>query len=100
MQQWRCCCKLNVPLAFALPRQRFLVASSGDHAVCEKRIKATLEWRRKLGLDTLLTGPHPCYPLETYTLAKAAFPHGLLCWSRSGYPIYFDSVRLIARLLV
>jgi len=65
--------------------QRFLNACNGDYAEAQRRYYATLEWRRKEQIDTILREPFP-----NFFLIKQYYPHYYHGTGFRGEPVYFE----------
>ncbi|CAJ1890556.1 unnamed protein product [Cylindrotheca closterium] len=64
---------------------RFLNACNGDYAEAQRRYDATLEWRRKENMDTILREPFPNF----FTIKKH-YPHYHHGTGFRGEPVYYE----------
>lgn len=64
-------------------QERYWIGAGKVEKEARKRIKASSEWRSKLDIDSILDAKQP-----HFHLLKKVFPHGVLCWSKSGYPVF------------
>jgi hypothetical protein len=64
---------------------RFLRAGKGDPVEGQRRYEATLQWRRELGMDTILQQPN-----FNFELIKQHYPHFFHFKGRHGEPVFYE----------
>ena len=72
---------------------RYLVGCGMNEREATRRWKATLDWRRKMGIDELLTLRFMLTvedPINALARIKTLYPHGFHGRSKGGKPVYYD----------
>ena len=75
----------SAPPAQELPPHRFITAEKGDIESARKRYTTTLQWRAEMGMDHIITDPHP-----NFTVIKKNYPHFYHLRGRSNEPCYYE----------
>ena len=75
----------SAPPAQALPPHRFIAAEKGDIESARKRYAVTLQWRAEMGMDHIITDPHP-----NFTVIKKNYPHFYHLRGRNNEPCYYE----------
>ena len=75
----------SAPPAQALPPHRFIAAEKGDIESARKRYAKTLQWRAEMGMDHIITDPHP-----NFTVIKMNYPHFYHLRGRNNEPCYYE----------
>jgi len=75
----------SAPPAQELPPHRFITAEKGDIESARKRYATTLQWRAEMGMDHIITDPHP-----NFTVIKKNYPHFYHLRGRSNEPCYYE----------
>ena len=75
----------SAPPAQALPPHRFIAAEKGDIESARKRYAITLQWRAEMGMDHIITDPHP-----NFTVIKKNYPHFYHLRGRNNEPCYYE----------
>lgn len=75
----------SAPPAQELPPHRFIAAEKGDIESARKRYATTLQWRAEMGMDHIITDPHP-----NFTVIKKNYPHFYHLRGRNNEPCYYE----------
>ena len=76
---------ISAPPAEEIPPHRFIAAEKGNIESARKRYVATLKWRSEMGMDHIITDPHP-----NFTLIKKNYPHYYHLRGRKHEPCYYE----------
>lgn len=76
---------LSSPPAQEFPPHRFIAAEKGNIESARKRYAATLQWRSEMGMDHIITDPHP-----NFTVIKKNYPHYYHLRGRKNEPCYYE----------
>ena len=75
----------SAPPPQALPPHRFIAAEKGDIESARKRYAITVQWRAEMGMDHIITDPHP-----NFTVIKKNYPHFYHLRGRNNEPCYYE----------
>jgi len=76
---------LSAPPAQKIPPHRFIAAEKGDIESARQRYSATLQWRSEMGMDHIITDPHP-----NFTVIKKNYPHYYHLRGLKNEPCYYE----------
>jgi len=77
---------LHAPVTQELPPPRFINAEKGDILSAQRRYQETLAWRAEMGMDTILSKPHP-----NFAVIKKNYPHFYHLRGKNNEPCYYES---------
>uniref|UniRef100_A0A7S2U720 CRAL-TRIO domain-containing protein n=1 Tax=Attheya septentrionalis TaxID=420275 RepID=A0A7S2U720_9STRA len=75
----------EAPPVDEFPPLRFINAEKGNIEAGKKRYKETLKWRAEMGMDTIVTDPHP-----KFAIIKEHYPHYYHLRGRNNEPCYYE----------
>ena len=76
----------RAPATQTLPPPRFIAAEKGNIIAAQRRYQETIAWRERMGMDGILSLPHP-----HFDMIKRNYPHFYHLRGRNNEPCYYES---------